>query len=156
MGASHVLAATLGFATLGGIITSTVAASRNRQADPQPAGTTRTVPGSTLFSQYCASCHGTSGKGDGAVAPHLRRRPTDLTKITSQNKGVFPADRLARVIDGREAARTHGNSDMPVWGDALKKTSDGGDEDIVKLRIRELVRYIESIQERPASASDPK
>ncbi len=105
--------------------------------------------------QYCANCHGTSGKGDGTVAPHLRRRPTDLTKITSQNKGVFPADRLTRVIDGRETAKTHGNSDMPVWGDALKKSLDG-DEEIVKLRIRELVRYIESIQERPASASAPK
>jgi mono/diheme cytochrome c family protein len=109
------------------------------------------VPGSTLFQQYCASCHGESGKGDGAVAPHLRVRPTDLTKFTQQNKGTFPADRLAGVIDGRTVVRTHGRSDMPVWGEAFKNSSEGGDEATIKLRIRELVKHIESIQERPAN-----
>ena len=155
MRTSHGFAAALALAALGGMMTGAIASSADGQAGAQSAGPVKTVPGSTLYMQYCASCHGTSGKGDGVVAPHLRRRPTDLTKITSQNKGVFPADRLTRVIDGREAARTHGNSDMPVWGDALKKTSDGGDEEIVKLRIRELVRYIESIQERPAGGAPP-
>jgi mono/diheme cytochrome c family protein len=154
MRTGHGLATALALAALGGMMTGAIASSADGQAGAQSAGS-KTVPGSTIYMQYCATCHGTSGKGDGVVAPHLRRRPTDLTKITSQNKGVFPADRLARVIDGREAARTHGSSDMPVWGDAFKKTSDGGDEEIVKLRIRELVRYIESIQERPASGASP-
>jgi mono/diheme cytochrome c family protein len=154
MRASHVGAIALAVAGLGGMMTGAIA-SAGGQTGAQSAGPAKTVPGSTIYMQYCASCHGTSGKGDGVVAPHLRRRPTDLTTITSRNKGVFPADRLARVIDGREAARTHGNSDMPVWGDAFKRTSDGGDEEIVKLRVRELVRYLESIQERPASDGTP-
>jgi mono/diheme cytochrome c family protein len=155
MGASHVVATALALAGLGGFIAGAAASSPHGQAGAQPAGPVKTVPGSTIYMQYCASCHGTSGKGDGTVAPHLRRRPTDLTKITTQNKGVFPADQLARVIDGRETTRTHGNPDMPVWGDAFKKTADGGDDDIVKLRIREVVRYIESIQERPAGGASP-
>ena len=151
---SHGLATALALATLGGLMTGAAASSPRGQAGAQPAAPVKTVPGSTIYMQYCASCHGTSGKGDGVVAPHLRRRPTDLTKITSQNKGVYPTDQLARVIDGRETARTHGNPDMPVWGDALKKSLDG-DEEIVKQRIRELVRYIESIQERPAGGTSP-
>jgi mono/diheme cytochrome c family protein len=151
MGKSDVLATAVTLAALGGITIGGIAPSASGQAETPPAGVVKTVPGSTLFRQYCASCHGDSGKGDGAVAPHLRVPPTDLTKFTQQNKGTFPADRLAGVIDGRNVARTHGRSDMPVWGDAFMKSSEGGDEETVKVRIRELVKYIESIQERPPS-----
>jgi mono/diheme cytochrome c family protein len=155
MGASYVLATGLAVAAAGAITTGSIGSSA-LQTDPKPAGVVKTVPGITLYRSYCASCHGESGKGDGPVAPHLRVRPTDLTKFTVQNKGTFPAEKIARTIDGRDVVRPHGRSDMPVWGDALMKSADGGDEELVKLRIRELVRYIESIQERPSSGSPPK
>jgi mono/diheme cytochrome c family protein len=148
---SDVLATAVTLAALGGLIIGGIGASADGQAETQPAGAVKIVPGSTLFRQYCASCHGESGKGDGAVAPHLRVRPTDLTKFTQQNKGTFPADRLAGVIDGRNVVRTHGRSDMPVWGEAFQKSSEGGDDETIKLRIRELVKHLESIQERPAN-----
>jgi hypothetical protein len=42
---------------------------------------------------------------------------------------------------------------MPVWGDAfMKSTTTGGDEKLVGAKIRALVQYLESIQEKPAVA----
>jgi mono/diheme cytochrome c family protein len=106
--------------------------------------------GSALFKTYCASCHGQSGRGNGAVAIFLRVRPADLTQIAKRNKGTFPKDQIYRIIDGRQTVKTHGESQMPVWGDAFSKsTTVSREEDVVK-KIRALVDYLESIQERPA------
>lgn len=70
--------------------------------------------------------------------------------------GLLVAEKVHRVIDGREVVRPHGKADkdkseMPVWGDAFMKSSTtGGDEKAVNARIRALVQYLESIQEKPA------
>lgn len=106
-----------------------------------------TLSGSALYRSYCASCHGTSGKGDGPVAAHLRRPPTDLTRLTARNKGTFPADELERIIDGRQVVRVHGDSDMPIWGDAFSRTLSGSDEDAIRLKIREIVKHLQSLQQ---------
>ena len=75
--------------------------------------------GSATFRTYCASCHGTSARGDGPLADSMRRRPPNLTEILTRNKGVFPKEKVYRIIDGRERVPGHGGPDMPVWGDAL-------------------------------------
>jgi mono/diheme cytochrome c family protein len=113
-------------------------------------GQTQAFEGGSLYRTYCASCHGTSGRGDGPVAQHLRKPPANLTQIAKLNQGVFPADKVARAIDGRDVARTHGSSDMPVWGDAFTKATTASDADAVKQRIDALVRYLEGMQEKPA------
>ncbi|HEY8548792.1 MAG TPA: c-type cytochrome [Vicinamibacterales bacterium] len=107
--------------------------------------------GKLLFRTYCASCHGTSGRGDGPVAEHLRLPPADLTQIARFNRGVYPADRVARAIDGRDTVRAHGSSDMPVWGDAFSRTVTASDRENVRRRIEALVRYIATIQQKPAA-----
>jgi mono/diheme cytochrome c family protein len=106
--------------------------------------------GATLYRSYCASCHGEKARGDGAVAIFLRRRPADLTQIAKRNKGTFPADRVAQLIDGRQAVKAHGDSQMPVWGDAFSKTTTDTDEASIKAKISALVDHLASIQERPA------
>lgn len=102
--------------------------------------------GDALFRTYCASCHGQSGRGNGAVAIFLRVAPADLTQIAARNKGTFPKERVYQIIDGRQAVKTHGESQMPIWGDAFAKTTSGGGEQQVAARIRALVEYLESIQ----------
>jgi mono/diheme cytochrome c family protein len=74
-------------------------------------------PGRNEFLQSCASCHGVSGKGDGPVAKSLSPRPSDLTKLSEANNGVFPVSRVHEVIDGRIERLVHGTRDMPVWGE---------------------------------------
>jgi mono/diheme cytochrome c family protein len=108
------------------------------------------VSGKSVFTTYCASCHGESGRGNGAVAIFLRRRPADLTQIAIRNKGTFPADRVHAMIDGRQVVKVHGDSQMPVWGDAFAKSATDSDERAVKAKIDSLVEYLESIQDRPA------
>ena len=107
--------------------------------------------GAALFKTYCASCHGANGRGAGPVAIFLRVPPADLTQITRRNKGVFPADQVYRVIDGRQAVKTHDDSQMPIWGDAFARSISDADEKAVADRIKALVAFLSSIQERPAN-----
>ena len=102
--------------------------------------------GTSLFRTYCASCHGKEAKGDGPLADNLRVRPPDLTLLAKRNKGTFDADKVHRVIDGRDAVKGHGGSDMPVWGDALKNSGQGFSEEQVKARIGAIVDHLKSIQ----------
>jgi mono/diheme cytochrome c family protein len=113
-------------------------------ARPEPAN------GASIYLTHCASCHGTSGRGDGAVAPYLRIPAADLTRIAARNRGVFPGERVRRIIDGRQRVRTHGDSDMPVWGPIFGRSSIRPDEAIVDATLGDLVAHLESLQERPA------
>jgi hypothetical protein len=83
------------------------------------------------------------------MAALLRKPPADLTKFAIMNGGVFPAERLRRIIDGRDVP-SHGDRDMPVWGVTLRTSRDGGGYDSVEARIEALVRHIQSLQERMA------
>src|SRR4029079_15278342 len=53
--------------------------------------------GRQLFYTYCASCHGTSGVGNGPAAMAMRRTPPDITGIAVTNGGVFPEERMRRI-----------------------------------------------------------
>jgi mono/diheme cytochrome c family protein len=118
------------------------AASAQQTAEAVLAGT----GGPDLFRTYCASCHGKTAKGDGPLADVLRFRPADLTSIARHNGGKFDADKVRRTIDGRERSKSHGDTDMPVWGDAFKRSGEGFRESAVKDRIDALVEYLKTIQ----------
>lgn len=100
--------------------------------------------GKHLFRSYCATCHGATGEGDGPLAEVLSVPPSNLTLISADNGGVFPAERTRKIIDGREKVKGHGSGDMPAWGDAFKAVS--GSEDEVATKIDRLVHYLMSIQ----------
>ncbi len=108
---------------------------------------TSALMGKQIFRSYCASCHGSEARGDGSVAKYLTIEPADLTRINKRNDGEFPFDRIFQTIDGREAVRGHGKREMPIWGDAFKKTRDNPDEEAVKEKITHLVHFLRSIQE---------
>ena len=110
----------------------------------------QTTPGGEVFRTYCATCHGTSARGDGPLAASMKRKPANLTEIAKRNGGEFPSDVVFRTIDGRQPVRGHGGPDMPVWGDAFERSREAGDQARVKSVIQSLVDYLESIQLRPA------
>jgi mono/diheme cytochrome c family protein len=103
--------------------------------------------GAALFRTYCASCHGTDARGAGPITSQLRRLPPSLTSFAVRNGGVFPSERVRRIIDGRDIP-AHGTFEMPVWGDAFKRTREGLSEQAAAARIDAIVRYLDSIQER--------
>jgi nucleotide-binding universal stress UspA family protein len=110
----------------------------------------QTTTGGEVFRTYCATCHGTSGRGDGPLASSMNRKPANLTEIAKRNCGQFPTELVFKTIDGRQPVRGHGGPDMPVWGDAFAKSREAGDADRVKAVIQSLVDYLEGIQLRPA------
>ncbi len=109
--------------------------------------------GRSDFVNYCAACHGVSGKGDGTVAEFLTITAADLTQLRKKNAGSFPRERVYNVIDGRHEVKVHGPRDMPVWGDWFKFEAGssvggkGAQEEVVRGRIDALVSYIGTIQE---------
>ena len=103
---------------------------------------TPSQPGRRDFQTYCASCHGSDATGNGPVAPALRQKPADLTRIALDNGGTFPSVRVRRIIDGRDVV-AHGTPDMPVWGSVFR-----GGEEVVRARIDALLAYVQSIQQK--------
>jgi hypothetical protein len=77
----------------------------------------------------------------------MRKAPADLTKFAAMNGGIFPSERLRRIIDGRDVP-SHGDRTMPVWGITLRTSRGEGGYETVTARIDALVLYIQSIQER--------
>jgi len=106
--------------------------------------------GEVIYLRYCAACHGRTMKGDGPVASGLKNSPGDLTTLSEKNKGVFPYDKVAGVIDGRQTSRIHGTPDMPVWGEIFAITT-GTEAPSAEAAVRRIAMYVWSKQEKAAS-----
>ena len=110
-----------------------------------PIQNTSPASGQEMFQSYCAVCHGKDAKGAGPASEALKTTPPDLTTLAKRHDGKFPVDYVNSVLRNGIKAPAHGSSEMPVWGPLLRTVS-GGDEAIVEMRIRNLVRYVESLQ----------
>ncbi len=97
---------------LGAVILASCSASETERATPKAESDT----GRQLYVQYCASCHGAEGTGDGPVAASLATPPADLSTIARRNNGVFDELAVMSTIDGRRDIAAHGSREMPVWG----------------------------------------
>jgi len=94
------------FASIAALLASTAAV--RSQTDDE---------GKANFLANCAQCHGADAKGDGPRSRELHTRPADLTLLANNNKGIFNAGAIYRLIDGREpGSRPHLDADMPIWG----------------------------------------
>ena len=110
-----------------GILAATPAAAQ-QTTEAFSSGT----DGSAIYRTYCAVCHGTEAKGDGPLAANLRHAPPDLTLLAKRNAG--------------NPLKGHGGPDMPIWGDAFKRSIEGYSEKAVKARIDALVEHLRSVQ----------
>ena len=112
-----------------------------------PAGLTSPSSGKEMFMSYCASCHGKDGKGHGPAAAALNQPPADLTSLAKRNGGKYPSDKVASVLHGQANLTAHGDQEMPVWGPVFWRMSQGHQEQ-VQMRIANLNKYLESLQEK--------
>jgi hypothetical protein len=94
-------------------------------------------------------------KGNGPYVSSLKLAPPDLTLIARSNAGVFPADRIIGVLDGRAQIASHGSRDMPIWGDRYAITaaehfagSPYDQEAFIRGRVLILVDYLSRIQQK--------
>ena len=115
------------------------------QVKREPIKPIDAVSGSATFKAYCAQCHGVSGRGDGPAAKALKVPPADLTTLTKRNNGQYPAGAVKQVVNGDTGSPAHGSRDMPMWGPVFRSVENPS---VVELRITNLVKYIEEIQEK--------
>ena len=119
--------------------------AQNQSALNDAPGLINSLQGAELFKAYCAVCHGIDAKGNGPMAKSLKTAPADLTRIAARNRGSFPATHVRQLISGEEAlAAGHGTREMPIWGPIFSQI--GRDQDLGRVRIDNLTRYLESLQ----------
>ncbi len=96
-----------------------------------PPASPAPVQADALYKQYCASCHGPDGKGNGPAAVALPVKPVDHTNPAVMSK-ISDAELFKAIKEGGQGV---GKSPaMPPWGGTLK------DE-----QIRALVAYVRSL-----------
>jgi mono/diheme cytochrome c family protein len=110
-----------------------------------PVGKTAPVDGRAMYVNYCAPCHGVDGKGNGPVASALRQPPVDLTMLSHNNGGKFPATHITSVIGYGATVPAHGTQQMPVWG-PIFGNMDQGSQLAKTMRINTLTSYLKTIQ----------
>src|ERR671937_901010 len=87
--------------------------------------------GKKVYMQFCASCHGQSGKGDGPAAAALNPKPRDHTD--RQYMSSLSDDQLFKVI--KEGGASVGKSPlMPPWGPSLKDD-----------QIKDVIAYVRTL-----------
>jgi mono/diheme cytochrome c family protein len=87
--------------------------------------------GKAAYNQYCASCHGATGKGDGPAAAALNPKPRDLSDKAYARS--LKDEYLFQVTkDGGPAVKK--SPLMPGWGKSLKDD-----------QIKDVVAYLRSL-----------
>jgi mono/diheme cytochrome c family protein len=99
--------------------------------NPTPRTPESIARGRALWDRHCALCHGSTGRGDGPAAAHLKQLPDDLSAIAPPP--IFPDGVVAyRIANGTEF--------MPAWKAVL------GDA-----QIWDLVHFIRSLGPTPSN-----
>ena len=117
------------------------------QVQVTPAPYTPADSGKAMFDAYCASCHGSDGKGHGPAASAMKSQVPDLTTLSKSHGGQFPAFEVTESLRITRPMPAHGSSEMPVWGPVFSQVSRH-DQAVVQQRIHNLNTYIESLQQK--------
>ncbi|MGA7413683.1 MAG: cytochrome c [Bryobacteraceae bacterium] len=105
----------------------------------------RQTGGPQLYVAYCAVCHGKDARGNGPMVKQLKPRVPDLTTISKRNGGKFPLEKVQAIIAGTASGDSaHGTREMPIWGPVFSQIE--WEQDLGKVRINNLARYLESLQ----------
>jgi mono/diheme cytochrome c family protein len=117
------------------------------ELNPDTTHLIQSMDGAALYKAYCATCHGTDGKGVGPMTEWLKIQSPDLTRMSIREGGKFPFARVQRIIAGQENITAgHGTREMPVWGPIFSQVT--WDQDLGRMRVYNLAKYIEKMQEK--------
>jgi hypothetical protein len=105
-------------------------------------------PGQQFYMQYCSSCHGKDGRGNGSLTSYLKVKVLDLTLLKKKNKGVYPTARVISAVDGSRAVRAHDEREMPVRGEVFRKETEGQryTELTSLLKSKAIAEYVATLQ----------
>lgn len=144
-------AITAGLAACGALMALIFVTAETPPAKPAPgveeaSRLTDSLDGATLYGTYCAVCHGPTARGDGPMAKLLVAPTPDLTRIAMRHGGKFPREKIDAIISGETTLPGHGTRDMPIWGPVFSQVA--WDMDLGRVRIDNVARYLESLQEK--------
>lgn len=125
------------------IAAATLFASDSKSNVNIPIEKTSATDGKAMFGSYCAPCHGVNGKGNGPLSSSLKRSPANLTMLSRNNGGVYPATHVVGVI---RFGTGHEQGVMDLWSTTLDKIDTNSNHDATQLRISNLSRYLETLQ----------
>jgi mono/diheme cytochrome c family protein len=91
--------------------------------------------GKKLYTTYCSSCHGETGKGDGMAAGSLPVKPADHTSGTVMNQ---LNDKFLLDIISKGGGAVGKSTFMPSWGGSLNDK-----------QVRDVVAYIRTLAVPP-------
>lgn len=123
------------------MLTVATTAPVQAQIKKVPINKTSSDSGASMYFSYCASCHGADGKGTGPAAAAVNKAIPDLTVLSKNNNGDFPAPRILMTLGRMQGSGPHGSSDMPVWGDVFRNS--GSNEADVQMRLYNITRFVE-------------
>jgi len=115
-------------------------------ARTQDQSTVIPLNGARIFQNYCASCHGVNGNGDGPVAPALNAKVPQLTTLAQRNGGMFPADRVRNIIAGDRVSAAHVSWEMPICGPIFHQIEN--DQDLGYVRLQNVTEYLNTLQQK--------
>jgi mono/diheme cytochrome c family protein len=95
--------------------------------------------GKKLYSTYCSSCHGETGKGDGPAAASLPVKPVNHTDGAVMNQ---LSDKFLTEIISKGGTAVGKSALMPGWGSQIKDK-----------QLRDVIAYIRSIADPPYKAA---
>jgi cbb3-type cytochrome c oxidase subunit III len=98
-------------------------------ANPPPA-----YEGRRLYVSYCQLCHGTGGKGDGALAEAMGINPADLTTTVRSRSDTI----LTKIITGRGRQTITGRDRHNLLSDAMPEWKDIFSES----QLKSLIAYL--------------
>ena len=77
-----------------------------------------TDAGKAAHLSSCGSCHGVDAKGSGVFSVELKLKepPSPSTGLAKRNDGMFPANAVSEIMDGRKLLAAHGTREMPILG----------------------------------------
>ncbi len=117
-------------------------------AEPEPAAVPEPEPqapdatrGAPLYAQYCASCHGSGGHGDGPAGAALDPHPTDHTDGSYMN--TLSNEHLFKVV-AEGGASVGKSASMAPWGGVLSEE-----------QIWNLVAYVRTLADPPYEGAVP-
>jgi mono/diheme cytochrome c family protein len=91
--------------------------------------------GKKLYTSYCSTCHGETGKGDGTAAASLPAKPADHTNGAVMNQ---LSDKFLLEIISKGGGAAGKSTFMPSWGGSLNEK-----------QIRDIVAYIRTLAVPP-------
>ncbi|MDJ0858220.1 MAG: c-type cytochrome [Dinoroseobacter sp.] len=115
-----------------------------------PAVSQDAEAGRQIFRDYCVTCHGMEGRGDGPMTQVLTIAPPDISRLTDDNNGVFPVSNVVAKVDGRVPVLGHGGP-MPIFGPVFEGKAGALDSEtgapiLTSETMVDLVAYLETLQ----------